>query len=186
VWLRSDFWADGLWLWECQSFGARSAPLSPVGIPSPMLPASAPPHFPNTSGTGHERGLVVLDQGRRPETPNRDPAAPAQCHKRTDEAAARAVFSYIAHSHGNIGTASWNGWGSRAGCRPCLQLGKDTARSHSSRNVRFCILPTEPGVQLIAAPWLSLFLTRLYSLLRSHLVSVDILGLMFLDLTVPT
>jgi len=58
-----------------------------------MLPASAPPHFPNTSGTGHERGLVVLDQGRQPETPHRDPVAPARCHSHTGESAARGVFS---------------------------------------------------------------------------------------------
>jgi hypothetical protein len=31
-----------------------------------------------------------------------------------------------------------------------FQLGKDTARPRSLRSARFCILPSEPGVQLVA------------------------------------
>src|SRR5438093_12042675 len=86
-----------------------------------MLPASAPPHFPNTCGTGHERGLAVLDPGRRPETPNRDPVAPARCHSYTDEPAAQGVFSGIGRSRDNIATVWCCEWKLRAGCRPCLQ-----------------------------------------------------------------
>src|SRR5260221_10100772 len=126
--VHADFRADALRLWGRQSFGAASAPHSRVLSLARVLPAGAPPHLPRERRTGHTRGWGLLDRDRRPETPSTGRAAPARCRTGTDEAAAKAVFSYIAHSHGNIGTASWNVWGSRAGCRPCLQRCVSTFR----------------------------------------------------------
>src|SRR5215471_10346296 len=39
----SDCWADGLRLWGRQSFGATTAPHSPVGAPVRARPAASPP-----------------------------------------------------------------------------------------------------------------------------------------------
>src|SRR5215471_10940788 len=65
---RSDFEADGLRLWGYQSFGARSAPLSPVGRPVRARPAGAPPRLPNTfpgnDSPGTRGDEMFLIQGR--------------------------------------------------------------------------------------------------------------------------
>ena len=53
---RSDFEADGLRLWGYQSFGAKTAPHSPVAVPAPVQPAGAPPHLPRERQPGHTRG----------------------------------------------------------------------------------------------------------------------------------
>src|SRR5215471_7405422 len=107
VLVGSDFQADALWHGEHPCFGARSAPHSHVEIRPPMLPASAPPHFPSTRDTGHERGPVVLDQDRLPGTLSRDRVAPAQYHSHTDAIAVRAAFCNIRHIRDNIGTVWW-------------------------------------------------------------------------------
>jgi hypothetical protein len=75
--------------------------------------------FPGNDVLGTRGDGNGTDRDRPPGRPHTDRAAPARCHKHTDEAAGRAAFCSIARSHGNIGTASWNVWGSRAGCRPC-------------------------------------------------------------------
>jgi hypothetical protein len=83
--------SDALRLWGYQSFGARLAAHSRVEWFARVLPAGAPPHLPNTAGTGHTRGWVLLDPDRRLKRPSRGRAALAQCHRRTDASAARAV-----------------------------------------------------------------------------------------------
>src|SRR5947208_2345719 len=118
--------------------------------------------LPATRKGYHYIGLL---RAWKPERPNRGPAARDLLHRDNDASAATTVFSRHSRSHDRTGSIWLFAWGLRSGCRPCLQLGKDTARPRSSRSARFCILPAEPGVQPVAAPWLSLFLTLLYSLL---------------------
>src|SRR5215831_11882737 len=77
VWVRPDFEADGLRHGARPCFGARTAPLSPVEAPVHVRPASAPPHFPRGSHSGHMTGPDDLLRAWRPETPHRGPAAPA-------------------------------------------------------------------------------------------------------------
>jgi hypothetical protein len=56
VWLHSDFEADGLRLWEHQSFEARTAPHSPVVEPARVRPAASPPKLPRGSRSERTTG----------------------------------------------------------------------------------------------------------------------------------
>ena len=47
VWVHADCEADGLRLWQGQSFEARSAPLSPVALPVRVRPAASSPKLPS-------------------------------------------------------------------------------------------------------------------------------------------
>src|SRR5215472_11213699 len=101
VLVGSDFGADALRHGEHPCFGAKSAPHLHVEIHPPMLPASAPPHFPSMRGTGHERGPVILDQDRLPETLSRDRVALAQYHSHTDAIARRGACCGMRHIRDN-------------------------------------------------------------------------------------
>jgi hypothetical protein len=92
VWLHSDFWADALRHEGCPCFGAAPAPHSRVLALARVLPAGAPPHLPNTAGTGHTRGWDLLDRDGQPETPSRGHAAPARCRTGTGANAGRAAW----------------------------------------------------------------------------------------------
>jgi hypothetical protein len=92
VWLHSDFWADALRHEGCPCFGAAPAPLSRVLWLARVLLAGAPPHLPNTAGTGHTREWDLLDRDRQPETRSTGHAAPARCRTGTGANAARAAW----------------------------------------------------------------------------------------------
>ncbi len=91
-------------------------------------PASAPPHFPRGSHSGHMTGSIGLLRAWRPERPNRGPAVRDRLHRDTDASAATTVFSRHRRSHDRTGSIWLCAWTLRSGCRPCLQLGKGTAR----------------------------------------------------------
>ena len=80
--------------------------------------------FPGNNMTSHTRGEVLLDQDRRPEMRSTGRAVPARCRRDTGASAVRAAWERTCRSHDKIGRVWSCVWGPRAGCRPCLQLGR--------------------------------------------------------------
>ncbi len=104
----------------CPRFGAKAAPLSHVGVVAPLLPAGASSHPPNRRGRW--RGYCVAGREKLPATLNTSRAARGQSRRHSGASAATAAFWYTCYSRGSTATVWWYAWGTRAGCRQCLQL----------------------------------------------------------------